>query len=49
MARICPSCGALTGVGTPPSDELRATGWNGYTSLYIFAGIFILLIDWFLT
>lgn len=47
--RICPDCGALTGVRTPRNDQPRGTGWNGYVVLYIVAASLILLIDWFVS
>lgn len=48
-ARICPSCGALTGVRRPRDDQPRTTGWNGYVILYSAAALLILLIDWFVS
>jgi RNA polymerase subunit RPABC4/transcription elongation factor Spt4 len=47
-ARICPGCGALTGVRMAAKEEPISPSWLGFAIIYIASAVFLLLSNWLL-
>ena len=46
-ARICPKCGALTGISMSSSDEPIGFGWYAFIGAIVISCLYLLLMDWY--
>ena len=45
-ARICKSCGELTGVSMPSSDEPIGFGWLAFIAALVISVVYLLVMNW---